>query len=346
MTALDQAIIKAYLRRGGRPTPDETESLESVRPSVTPWESHPVDPPPQNQPGVHRPDVGMMRPASIPFDALEPASGISVRLAEPIEKPGANILAGRSDPSQPRPAPVAADISIAPPLVARPSDKTLEPRLRVEAIAWPRPSRRLRRAAGQQIGRLADAVQTAAASGRKLIGLAGFAHGEGCTTVLLAVAIRLAELGRKTLLFDGDTVQPELVEQLALVNDVGWRDVVLGTVHLEDVITQSDSESVALLPYRGQNTPTDTPEPSSQAVVTLFSRIRAHYDVVLVDLGGALTNGGTLAERLAEQMDSIFTVHNVQTTSPNRLDMFRMRLRRIGVQESGVIENFVDDGAA
>ena len=272
--------------------------------------------------------------------------GVSARLAEPIQKPGANIHAGISDPSQRKPAPVAADVPHAPLPVVRSSGKTLEPLLRIEAIAWPRPSRRLRRVAGEQIGRLADAIRTAAASGRKLIGLAGFSHGEGCTTILLAVAMRLVELGRKTLLFDGDTMQPNLAEQLALVNELGWRDVALGAVHLQDAVTQSDSESVALLPYRGQATAADAPEPSSQAVAALFSLIRVHYDVVLVDLGGTLTSGGTLAESLAEQMDSVFAVHNVQATSPNHLAMLRKRLRRIGVQESGVIENFVDDGAA
>jgi Mrp family chromosome partitioning ATPase len=200
--------------------------------------------------------------------------------------------------------------------------------------------------ADEQIERLAHAVQKAASSGGKLVGVTGYSHGEGCTTILLAVAMRLVELGQKTLLFDGDLVKPDLAEQLALANELGWRDVTAGSVPVENVITQSDSESVALLPYRGRATPADAPEPSEQSIAALLRRIRAHYDVVLVDLGSALTFGGALAEELAEQIDSVFAVQNVQTTSPDQLALLRKRLRRIGLQESGVIENFVDDGAA
>jgi Mrp family chromosome partitioning ATPase len=120
-------------------------------------------------------------------------------------------------------------------------------------------------------------------------------------------------------------------------------------VSLEDVVTQSDSECLALLPYRGQETPMDAPDPSERDIAALLNRIRPHYDLILVDLGGALTSGGSeaaLAERLTRQIDSVLAVQNIQATSASRLATLRRHLQRLGVEETGIIENFVDDATS
>jgi Mrp family chromosome partitioning ATPase len=349
MTALDTAIIKAYLRQGGLPTPDEVEPNESTCPDVAPEETVRAVPPESKQPSRHRQPAGATQPASVPFDALElTGSALPSGIAEAITRLDAGVGAsasvglesGWTSGETVKTRSVASTES---------PDASFEPMLRVDAVSWPRPSRRLRQVASGQIERLADAVRKNADTGGKLIGVAGFSHGEGCTTVLLAVALRLVELGQKTLLIDGDVLRPRLAEQLALDNETGWRDVALGSVPLEDVVTQSDSECLALLPYCGQMTPMDGPEPSERATKHLLDRLRPHYDLILVDLGGALTSGGdgaALAERLAEQIDSVLTVHNVRVTSPSHLARLRQHLQRLGVQETGIIENFVDDEAS
>jgi Mrp family chromosome partitioning ATPase len=345
MTALDQAIIKAYLRQGGLPTPDEVESPEPVCLGVAPQEPlrAPRQPEPKPEPARE------VRPASVPLDAFESTgTGLPLDIATAIERPDSVIGRAGSPPLGNVPAPPDLEVQSSHTATC-PSGRAFEPLLRVDAISWPRPSRRLRHVASGQIERLADAVRKASASGGKLIGVAASSHGEGCTTVLLAVAIRLVELGQKTLLVDGDIVKPRLAEQLALANEMGWRDVAVGSIPLEDAVTQSESESLALLPYCGQATPMDGPEPTKQAISALLERLRAHYDMILVDLGGAITSGnsdGTLAERLAEQLDSVLAVQNVQLTSPSNLAELRQHLRRLGVEETGIIENFVDDGVA
>ncbi len=356
MTALDQAIIKAYLRRGGRPAPDEAEPREKVHLNAAP--PHPPqqrqgEPPPQIRPGGNTPPAGTARPASIPFDALDPPLGLSASPVETLARPAASpastaapqIATPQIAAAEHAPATIEARLSCGPRGLAGTERKPFEPRLRIDAISWPRPSRRLRQVAGQQIKRLAEAVRRAAVSGGKVIGLVASSHGEGCTTVLLAVAMRLAELGQKTLLLDADIARPTLADQVALANQSGWRDVAVGAVPLEEVVTQSDCESVAILPYCGPASPADGPEPTRQAIAALLGRIRIHYDVVLVDLGGSLA-GGALVENLAEHIDSVLAVQNVQTSSPDRLAAFRKRLRRIGLQETGVIENFVEDQTA
>jgi MinD-like ATPase involved in chromosome partitioning or flagellar assembly len=89
----------------------------------------------------------------------------------------------------------------------------------------------------------------------------------------------------------------------------------------------------------------DASEPSEEAVTVFLKQVRNQYDVILVDLGGSLTRGGSegaLAGRLAEQIDSVLAVQNVRSTSPSHLAMLRQHFRRLGVAEAGIIENFVD----
>lgn len=346
MTALDTAIIKAYLRQGGLPTPDEVEPNESTSPDIVSEETVPAVSPEPKQVLPDRPFAGATHTASVPFDALEVSvAPLPSEIVEAITRRDAGISASvRGGLENDR---VSVETGQTCPIASTESpDSPFAPMLRVDAISWPRPSRRLRQVASQQIERLADAVRKKADAGDRLIGVASVSHGEGCTTVLLAVALRLVELGAKTLLIDGDVLRPRLAEQLALDNETGWRDVALGCATLEDVVTQSDSECLALLPYCGQLTPMDGPEPSEQATKCLLDRLRPHYDLVLVDLGGTLTSegdGAALAERLAEQIDSVLTVQNVRVTSASHLFRLRQRLQRLGVEETGIIENFVDD---
>ena len=346
MTALDQAIIKAYLRQGGLPTPDETLSKEPVGlPQETAQTAQPESQRPRS---LHQP-VETVRPAFVPFDALElTTTALPTGIAEAIENTNARSDNYGRPPFEREPTrrETSPSSAIVP---ANSQDDAFEPLLRIDSVSWPRSSRRLRLVADSQIERLADAIQNTASAGGKIIGVAGFSHGEGCTTVLLAVALRIVEIGQKTLLLDGDVVRPKLAEQLALDNETGWRDVALGISALEDVVTESEADSLAILPYQGRKTPLDTADPSEQAISTFIKRLRSHYDVVLVDLGGSLTNGGshtTLAEKLTEQIDSILTVQNVRATSPADLASFRQHLRQLGVQEAGIIENFVEAGTA
>ena len=351
MTALDTAIIKAYLRQGGLPAPDETESGQLACTDVAPRETvRAASPEPKRSRG-HRLPAEATRPPSVPFlEALElTGTALPAGIAEAIQRTDAGtVRPGRvplGNASASREAVKPPSLSVP----AEPSHNTFEPMMRMDAVSWPRPSRRLRQVAGEQIERLADSVQKAGAAGNKMVGVAGFSPGEGCTTVLLAVALRLVELGQNTLLIDGDVIKPRLADQLALDTETGWRDVALGSILLEDVVTQSESECLALLPYCGRTTPMEGPEPSGQAIKALIERLRAHYDLILVDLGAALTSGGSdaaLAEKLAEQIDSVLTVQNVRVTTPSHLAMLRKHLRRLGVKETGIIENFVDDEAS
>lgn len=278
MTVLDQAFIKAYLRRRGKPA---VATLESPDPKT-----------------------------------LEPAG------------------------------PKTPEDGAAPPAAPEKDTGVFRPLLRIDGVTWPEPSERLCRLAAEQIHRVAATVQRVAESGRILIGVAAFSSGEGCTTVLLALARRLVELGRKTLLLDADVAHPGLPERLGLKVDCGWREVALGRIELEEAVAESDRECLALLPYCGSQIKTDSALPREEAIDCILARLRDPYDVVLIDLGASLTSGGregVLSGEFAKRMDSVLTVQNVRVTSESQLAMLREHFHRIGVAETGVIENFTDD---
>jgi Mrp family chromosome partitioning ATPase len=368
------------LRQGGVSTPEELESAKPARLDVVLEETAGESPRPKfnssAESAANEPDDGRYEPITSPAsvntvrsqpgmehsqtdrgavperNGKEPAQTAAVQL-DALELAGAGLsteigdsFASRVFRSEDRnEEPESATRSVPDEVAKKHPGPDFEPTLHIDSVSWPRPSRRLRHVAGDQIERLAEAVCKAAESGSKLIGVAGFSHGEGCTTVLLALAQRLVELGQATLVLDGDVVKPSLPEHLALANDQGWRDVALGSAALEDVVTQSDSESLGLLPYCGKTTRMDASEPSEESVTAFLKQVRDHYDVIFVDLGGSLTHGGSegaLAGRLAEQVDSVLTVQNVRTTSPSHLAMLRQHFRRLGVAETGIIENFVD----
>jgi len=243
------------------------------------------------------------------------------------------------------PASEAGDRGQGPGAGYPPVAEAFQPSLRIDAVAWPEASERLCRVAGEQIKRVADAIQTAAQSGSRLVGLAGFSLSEGCTTVLLALARRLVEVGCKTLLLDADVVNPGLPERLGLKVDFGWRDVALGQIALAEAVAESDHESLALLPYCASHAQEAVDLPQNEAIDCVLARLREHYGLVLADLGSSLTAGGrngVLAGELAKRMDLVLTVQDVRATSAPRLAMLRQHIRRLGVAEAGVIENFTE----
>ena len=392
MTALDQAFIKAYLRR----RPSRSRPFPPADPDPSGKGRRERNGNPTASKGSPHGEEASRKSAAMPIDALqiggaeiasEVVAAIAAAGSPPFEPILAPPTAGQDEANSPI---VAASAVLAPPrgqacrangepagdrldaespegnrqsaLAGEPGSEAgdcgrepgaepprdaeaFQPRLHIDAVAWPEASERLCRVADGQINRVADAVQKAAQSGSRLVGLAGFSLSEGCTTVLLAIAKRLVEVGCKTLLLDADVVNPGLPERLGLKVDFGWREAALGQIALEEVVAESDHENLALLPYCASHTQGAAEIPQDEAIQRVLARLRKHYDLVLADLGSSLTAGGrdgVLAGELAKRMDVVLTVQNVRTTSAPRLAMLRQHIRRLGVAEAGVIENFTE----
>jgi Mrp family chromosome partitioning ATPase len=218
--------------------------------------------------------------------------------------------------------------------VILPLGEVFRPAFQVEQFAWSAGATRLGRAAGIQLDRLADGLAGGLAEGRRVAALAGCRRGEGCTTLLLCAARRLAERGLKVIMVDADFDTPALARRLGLLPETGWEDVLAGRLPVGEAVIESHADGLAVLPLRGPLVADAGALPAGKT----FATLRKHYDLVLVDLGQL----DPLAQSVAGQgIDAVVLVRNVRLTPTEEVAGIGDRLAASGVWETGVAENFV-----
>jgi Mrp family chromosome partitioning ATPase len=211
--------------------------------------------------------------------------------------------------------------------------------LQVDRVVWPTIHNRLQGAAKAAIAMMTDGLQSIGDSGRKLIGLASCARGEGVTTLLSAAARNLLERGRTVAVVDGHWDNPQLAKSLGLLPQIGWEEALLGGLPLEEIVIESLADGLAVLPVR---------EPPASAIAksaigTHLQTLAGRFDVVLVDLGSAvdIADKSAPAHEVARLMDAIVLVQNVRVTPPSRLAEVHKRLAESKLRYAGTIQNFV-----
>jgi len=263
-----------------------------------------------------RPDAGPAAAAREPAESVDPA-GLS------SDEPHESVAAAPNDPP--------ADV--------------LEPCFQVDSFAWPSGCTRLRMVAGDQIDRLADALVAGLRQGQRVVAMSGCRRGDGCTTLLLCVARRLAERGMKIVLVDADFDNPLLARRLGLLPEAGWEEVVAARLPVEEVIIESVQDRLAVLPLCGSLPGQGHPAGNSPDPVTGLDSLREHYDLVLVDwgeLGDGAGSGNGSSHALVDWIDAVVLVHNVRSTPQQELDRIRRRAQAAGLVEAGITENFVE----
>jgi Mrp family chromosome partitioning ATPase len=253
--------------------------------------------------------------------ALPPGYGERADQAEP------QAVAADQPPAVEEPATEATAVIL-------PLGEAFRPAFQVEQFAWSAGATRLGRAAGIQLDRLADGLAGRLAEGRRVAALAGSRRGEGCTTLLLCAARRLAERGLKVIMVDADFDTPALGRRLGLLPQTGWEDVLTGGLPVGEAVIESHADGLAVLPLRGPLAADADALPAGQT----FATLRKHYDLVLVDLGQL----DAVAQCVARQgIEAVVLVRNVRLTPPEEVARIGDRLAASGVWEAGVAENFV-----
>ena len=135
--------------------------------------------------------------------------------------------------------------SIAEPLEAH------KPALEVDAVCWPAVCLKLLDRHAQQFDRLVEEILQECAAGRNVIGITGIERGEGRTTLALCLARRLAARKERIALVDADFASPRLAESLGLGVDRGLETVIAGRETLWDVMIESVTDRLAILPSVG-----------------------------------------------------------------------------------------------
>jgi succinoglycan biosynthesis transport protein ExoP len=111
--------------------------------------------------------------------------------------------------------------------------------------------------------------------------------GDGKTTVACNLSIAVAEIGRKVLLIEGDLRRPRLNSVFGVGNHWGLSDVLQGDGTLENIsvshlVRETEVAGLYLLPG-GSCGVTPSNLFYSQRMSTLLKRLRAEFDMILMD---------------------------------------------------------------
>jgi len=296
MTALDQAFIRAYLEESGGPDASQggdcRPAAEAVHIEPERQTPLPTSPAPESAgPSWMASAVVCTTTFSIEHEAPpapdpmapEPEAAVATGLSADME--------GVEDRSPAEPG-ILAD-EVAPEEKAPTADSeaaSFQPMLQVDGFAWSDRATSLRLAAGIQVDRLAAALAEGIAEGRKVVGIGGCRRRQGCTTLLLCAAKRLAARGLKVAMVDADFEQRALASRLGLLPEAGLDAVLSGRTPLEEVAIESMADQMAVVPLAAPcATPPGTPE-TERVMTAALDALRRCYDLVLVDLGQ--TGGG------------------------------------------------------
>lgn len=239
--------------------------------------------------------------------------------------------------------PAAPEANVAEECSMSQTSTIYRPSLEVDHFIWPSACKELSETARDQVERLASAVAAGLSQGTKVVAFCGCRQGDGCTTVLLSVARRLAAAGVRTLLVDADFEQPMLARRLGLLPEAGWEDALFGRLPVEEAVIESVEDRLCLLPLRKSQPHADPRGSLERDPAADIAVLREHYDLVLIDLGRftPATESADRALRSARRWIDAAVVVNDARNAPSESNPLCQRLRDAGIAEAGVVENFV-----
>jgi Mrp family chromosome partitioning ATPase len=214
--------------------------------------------------------------------------------------------------------------------------------LEVDGYLWPKNVGKLAAPTQEAMEQLVENVLDRIDRKQKVIGWQGCRKGDGVSTLLLAVARRLAERGLKVAMVDADFHHPALARRLGLTPTAGWEEVAAGRLSLAEVVVESLRDNLSLAPWCASGDDSVTSAKASDPAAPL-EELRRNYDAVLVDLGQGQTSSDH-AELLAwvqSRLDAVLVVHNTREVPAAELSQVCQGLSRAGTAELAVVENFV-----
>ncbi|HWM81872.1 MAG TPA: AAA family ATPase [Pseudolabrys sp.] len=118
----------------------------------------------------------------------------------------------------------------------------------------------------------------------QVIMLTSAIDGEGKTTLAANLALSYAMMGVRTLLIEGDMRNPEISRSLCPNAEVGLFDVALGRVSLQQAVLTEKTTMLSVLPSpMSEDMATMSEFAYSEAMGTIMSELRRHFEVIVVD---------------------------------------------------------------
>ena len=369
----DPAEHHAILETGNRAVPHFLRGQPAPRPGPGPETGNDEQPENDEQPGhTARIDAGVLgaveRGGAVPEPHIDtgaagavPSAGAGADCQTPSGTAAAcastatcgNVAEQSAASHEEDPAPDAAPTTPSPappePAAHRPAEPEgtdgrradgFRPLLQVDRLAVSPVGQRLQQRAADELDRLAAAMLAFAEKDRKVIGFASDHARQGTTTLLSAVALRLAERGVSLALVDANLAGPRLAAELELLPEYGWEKALAGAVPVEELVVESVEQPIGLMPLCRKLDAADLPG-GATAFQKAVATLRAHYGLVLVDLGVPCE---AAIDRMYRALDTVLLVRDVRSTHPERLFDLHRTLGRAGVHVAGIIESFVRGG--
>jgi Mrp family chromosome partitioning ATPase len=223
-------------------------------------------------------------------------------------------------------------------------DESSRALLEVDHLAWPEACDDLLARAREAWDTFAAQLAERAALKKACLAIAASQPGDGCTTIALATAKRLAADGMQTAIVDADFRNPALARSCGIAIQTGWNDVLNGDLPLGEALVSATRDGVTLMPWRGGVA--SMPEAAgSMRASTMFGMLRTQFDAVLID-AGQLADADAAASfaRFAQaiRLDGLYLLHDARSGAASQNETCAA-LRRAGLTVLGIIENFVSE---
>ena len=177
--------------------------------------------------------------------------------------------------------------------------------------------------------------------------------GEGKTSIVVNLAITMAQIGRKVLLIDGDLRRPVVsklfgIEQIPGLTDVimgnyEWHNVVrsvtdlmMGSLSIEEIMKTPGLDNLHII-TSGTYSPSPAEILNSRAIGEFINSIRKEYDIVLIDAPPVLA--ATDASLWSSRVDGTAIVYQVGKIARGALRRSKVSLENLKANVIGVVLN-------
>jgi capsular exopolysaccharide synthesis family protein len=159
---------------------------------------------------------------------------------------------------------------------------------------------------------------------------------EGKTVTAVNIAAMLAQLGRKTVLVDGDLRRARCHRVLSIENHLGLTEVLTGTLGLHEVLRKTEIEHLDFV-SSGAVPPNPTELLGSHKIAETLRYLAQDYEYVVIDSSPVLPVSDALL--LARLVDGVVIVANTASTPRHQVRIACVRVDYAGGRILGIVLN-------
>lgn len=161
---------------------------------------------------------------------------------------------------------------------------------------------------------------------------------EGKTTMVVNLALALADAGHRVTVVEADLRRPKVTEYLGLVSGAGVTNVLTGTADVEDVVQRFGDGGLRVI-AAGPTPPNPSRLLGSSQMALFLAKLRTENDYVLVDAAPLLPVADSRG--LAASVDGVLLSLRHGSTTKDQLRESVAALDSVGATTLGVVLNMV-----